>query len=231
MAGKRDKISNEMKLKYAKLCFENKLSKHAASRELGVSKSEVLGWVYRYREQGELAFLNTNKIKNYSEQDRQEAVQSYLNGEGSYREVAAKYGLRSESTLKKWVKMYNSGRNLSRKKTGGRHMKTSKETTLEERIRIVKDFIESGKSYGEIAEKYDISYQQVYGWVRRFTELGESGLEDRRGRRKIDQTPRNENEKLKIEIERLKHQLNMTEMERDLLKKVSELKRKARYHK
>ena len=73
--------------------------------------------------------------------------------------------------------------------------------------------------------------QQVYGWVKRFKELGEAGLEDRRGRRKADQEPRSEIEKLQIENERLKHELYMMKMERDLLKKVKELERKDLYRK
>lgn len=231
MAGKRNIIPDETKLKYAKLCFEKKMSKKAASRELGVSKSEILAWVYRYQEQGELAFLNTNENKVYPEQVRQEAVQSYLNGEGSFRAVAARYGLRSEGPLKQWVKMYNGGRNLLHKKSGECHMKTAKEITLDERIQIVKECLESGLRYGEIAKKHGISYQLLYVWVQRYTELGEAGLEDRRGKRKIDQMPRNEREKLQIEIKQLKQQLHTAEMERDLLKKVSELQRKDRYRK
>ena len=110
-------------------------------------------------------------------------------------------------------------------------MKTSRNTTKEERIQIVKECIANGCSYGETAIKHNVSYQQVYGWVRRFKELGDAGLEDRRGRRKVDQSPRTEVEKLQIEIELLKHKLYMTEMERDLLKKVGELERKDLYHK
>ena len=110
-------------------------------------------------------------------------------------------------------------------------MKTSRETTYEERVKIVRDCLANGKNYGEIAVKYNVSYQQVYGWVKRYTELGETGLEDRRGRRKVSQTPRSEIEKLQIENERLKHELYMMKMERDLLKKVSELERKDLYRK
>ena len=110
-------------------------------------------------------------------------------------------------------------------------MKASRTTTKEERIQIVKECIANGCNYGEAAIKYNVSYQQVYGWVKRFKELGEKGLEDRRGRRKADQEPRSEIEKLQIENERLKHELYMMKMERDLLKKVKELERKDLYRK
>ena len=110
-------------------------------------------------------------------------------------------------------------------------MKTSRNTTKEERLQIVKECIANDYNYGEMAIKHNVSYQQVYSWVKRYKELGESGLEDRRGRRKISQEPRSEVEKLQIEIEQLKHKLYMTEMERDLLKKVGELERKDLYRK
>ena len=103
-------------------------------------------------------------------------------------------------------------------------MTTSRKTTKEERLQIVRECISNGCNYGESAIRHGVSYQQVYGWVKRYRELGEAGLEDRRGRRKADQEPRSEVEKLQIEVEQLKHRLYMAEMERDLLKKVSEKK-------
>ena len=62
-------------------------------------------------------------------------------------------------------------------------MKT-RETAQEERYEIVKACIDSGLDYGATAEKYKVSYQQVYTWVRKYKELGKPGLEDRRGQRK-----------------------------------------------
>ncbi len=105
-------------------------------------------------------------------------------------------------------------------------MKQGRETTLEERIQIVRDCIVSGKNYGEMALKYQVSYQQVRSWTLRYEKLGEAGLEDRRGRRKKDQTPRTELEQAQIEIEQLKHKLYLAEMERDLLKKLEEIERR-----
>ena len=128
--------------------------------------------------------------------------------------------------------MYNNGEDFSqRKMSGGSRMKTSRKTTKEERIQIAKECIANDCNYGVSAIKHSVSYQQVRSWVQRYKELGEAGLEDRRGRRKVDQEPRSEIEKLQIENERLKHELYMTKMERDLLKKVKELERKDLYRK
>lgn len=105
-------------------------------------------------------------------------------------------------------------------------MKQGRETALEERIQIVKDCIASGKNYGKMALKYQVSYAQVRKWTLRFEEQGEAGLEDRRGRRKKEQIPRTELEQAQIVIEQLKHKLYLVEMERDLLKKLEDIERR-----
>ena len=105
-------------------------------------------------------------------------------------------------------------------------MKQGRDTTQEERIQIAKDCIASGKNYGEMAQKYQVSYQQVRTWTIRFEQMGEAGLQDRRGRRKKDQAPRTELEQAQIEIEQLKHKLYLAEMENALLKKLNEVERR-----
>ena len=99
-------------------------------------------------------------------------------------------------------------------------------TTQEERIQIARECIASGKNYSEIADKYQVSYQQVRTWTLRFEELGEAGLEDRRSQRRKDQQPRTELEQAQIEIEQLKHKLYLAEMENALLKKLNEVERR-----
>ena len=110
-------------------------------------------------------------------------------------------------------------------------MKQGRETTQAERIQIAKECIAGGKNYGEMALKYQVSYQQVRTWTLRFEKMGEAGLEDRRGRRKKDQTPRTELEQAQIEIEQLKYKLYLAEMERDLLKKLDEVERRDAFRK
>lgn len=105
-------------------------------------------------------------------------------------------------------------------------MKQGRDTTQDERVAIAKDCLENGSNYGETAIKYNVSYQQVYTWVKKFRELGEAGLEDRRGKRLAGQEPRTELEEARIKIAQLEHELYMAKMERDLLKKLDELERR-----
>lgn len=105
-------------------------------------------------------------------------------------------------------------------------MKQSRKLRWRNRIQIVRECIACGKNYGEMALKYQVSYQQVRTWTLRFEQMGEVGLEDRRGRRKKDQIPRTELERAQIEIEQLKHKLYLSEMENTLLKKLDETERR-----
>ena len=105
-------------------------------------------------------------------------------------------------------------------------MRKARSTTQEERLQIVRECLESRKNYGEMALKYNVSYQQVRTWTQKYEELGKAGLEDRRGKRKKDQEPRTDLEAAQIEIERLKHQLYLAEMENRLLKKLDEIVRR-----
>lgn len=228
----REKVTPEERTEAAKACVEGRMSAGEAARRLDVDESQVREWVFRYKAHGAEAFREQERNTVYSsELKAQEAVREYIKGNLSQREIAAKYGLRSTSQIRDWIKVYNSGRNFERQMSGGSRMKQGRETTQEERIAIVRDCLENGSNFGAAAIKYNVSYQQVYTWVKKFKELGEAGLEDRRGKRIVDQEARTELEKAQIEIARLKHELYMTKMERDLLKKLDELERRDAFRK
>ena len=105
-------------------------------------------------------------------------------------------------------------------------MTKARKTTFEERVAIARECIASGRNYGDLAVKYNVSYQQVYTWTKKYAEQGEAGLEDRRGQRTAQQQPRTPEEEMKIRIAQLEHELYMTKMERDLLKKLDEIERR-----
>ena len=227
----RGKGTVEERIEAAKACVEGRMSQSEAARRIGVDESSVRGWIARYKAGGVLAFKEQEHNTVYSDELKALAVREYLEGKGSLQEISAKYGLRSKSQLRNWIKVYNSGRDFNRKMSGGSRMKQGRETTQEERIAIVKDCLENGSNYGETAIKYNVSYQQVYIWVKKFKELGEAGLEDRRGKRIAEQEPRTELEEARVRIAQLEHELYMARMERDLLKKLDELERRDAFRK
>ena len=227
----KGKLTANQKIRIVKEYLAGSIGRISLARKYGISEWAVRNYITIYEEQGAAGFISNKQNKVYTTELKQKAVQAYLNGKGSLAKIAAKYGLRSDRQLRNWIKVYNSGRGFRYKMSGGRCMEEARPTTIEERIQIAKDCIANGGNYGETALKFNVSYHQVYQWVKKYKEKGDAGLEDRRGKRKKDQIPRTELEKAQIEIERLKHELYMTQMERDLLKKLDEIERREAYRK
>ena len=228
---RKTKRSAKEKVRIVRKYKDGGISLRGAAAEVGVGKATLQQWILQYEAEGAEAFLPDRRNRVYKPELKKRAVQEYLSGGGSLLEVSKKYGLWGEKQLRDWIKVYNAHGDFNsvRFSGGGSYMKQGRETTQEERIQIVKDCLAGGKNYGEMAMKYKVSYQQVRTWTLRYEEMGEAGLEDRRGKRKKDQVPRTELEKAQIEIEQLKHKLYLAEMERDLLKKLDEIERRDAY--
>ena len=161
----------EQQIETARRCLEGQISITVAARELGVDRSTIRAWVYKYREQGPSGFVPSRHNNHYSAELKRQAVREYLDGHGSLAEIAAKHRLRSSSQLKCWIKVHNSGKDFSRHGRGGSRMKKSKsvKTSQSERVTIVQDCIEHDYDYASIAKQYGVSYQQVYSWVKKIS--------------------------------------------------------------
>lgn len=230
---RKQKLPVGEKVALVQQCLVGELSVSEASRIAGADTESVRSWIAQFEAEGATGFLPQRKNCVYNAETKLNAVLDYLAGSGSLFDICKKYKIRHKRQLQDWIKVYNAHGDFNSTKFsgGGSYMKQGRETTQEERIQIAKECYASGKNYGEMALKYNVSYQQVRNWTLRYEELGEAGLEDRRGKRKKDQEPRTELEKARIEIERLKHELHKAEMERDLLKKLDEVMRRDAYRK
>lgn len=225
----RTKATPEEKIAIVTEYLSGRLSKKNAAKRAGVGLSIIRYWIRLYRQEGPLAFQQTENNRSYSPELKRQAVEAYLS-RGSLRSICEEFKIRSDSQLRKWIKDYNCGKNF-KNMSGGSRMKESRNTTQEERVQIARDCLESGHDYGETALKYGVSYQQVYSWVKKYTKLGIAGLDDRRGRRKVKQEARTPEEEFQITIAQLEHENYLLKMERDLLKKLEELERKEAFHK
>lgn len=104
-------------------------------------------------------------------------------------------------------------------------MTKGRKTTYDERIEIVQYCIEHENNYAETAEKYQVSYQQVYTWMKKYKDNGVEGLLDQRGRTK-PQSEMTELEILRAENRLLKAQNKRQKMEVAFLKKLDEIERR-----
>ena len=62
-----------------------------------------------------------------------------------------------------------------------------RKTTINERKEIVEYCLLHNRDYKGTAEKYEVSYNQVYTWVRKYDANGEDALIDKRGHHKLDE--------------------------------------------
>ena len=222
---KRKRIKAEDKIRIAKACITGTISLNSAADRLGVHQSVVDDWVRLYQTEGKESLHPRKENRRYDPAVKEAAVKDYLSGRGSLRDICRIYKIRNQIQLRSWIKVYNGHKDF-KKQTGGSHMTKGRETTQAERVAVAKACIANGKNYGEVAIAYNVSYQQARSWTLKYIEGGEAALEDRRGQRKAKQEPRTPEEELKIRIAQLEHELYMTKMERDLLKKLEEIERR-----
>lgn len=167
----------------------------------------------------------SHKNKKYSKELKLSAVQEYLAGKGSQQDVCRKYEILSTRQLRDWIKCYNGHKDIKERtaSTGEIYMTKGRKTTKEERVEIVAFCIAHGKDYGLTIQTYQVSYQQIYSWVRKYEEKGVEGLTDRRGKAKPE-SELTEADRLRMENKILQAKLKDKEMEIALLKKLRELR-------
>ncbi len=194
------------------------------SKANGIGHTTLARWVAAYRFHGIETFFDGNGNNCYSSTFKTFCVETVLKGTLSIDECTAKYGISDDSVLRRWISEYNANRELKdySPKQEVYMAEARRKTTIEERKEIVKYCIDHGRDYKGTAATYDVSYTQVYSWVRKFDANGEDGLIDKRGHHKTDDEV-DELERLRRENLRLKRQLQERDMTVELLKKVREL--------
>ncbi len=230
---RKSKIDSALKVELVERYLKDEIGIREAARTAGLSGSGTdtfRKWVNIYQNEGPCGLLEQAHNRCYPLELKLEAVNAYLCGEGSLLEIIKRYNIRSKKVLQDWIKQYNTyGEIRSRGSGGGSYMSKARKTTFEERLEIVQDCLVNDRNYGAMAIKYHCSYQQVRNWVLHYEEMGEKGLEDRRGKRAGSQPSRIAEEELRDKIAELERKNRRLQMENDLLKKVRELEMKNRY--
>ena len=163
--------------------------------------------------------------QSYSRKFKHSLVEQYRQSTESIELFAIKHGLRSHTQLKQWIIKYNES-NLKAYTPRKRDSKMSgRKTSFEERLTMIEELIQHDIDYNWVAEKYHVSYQQVYGWYQRYRKSGNNpeSLRDRRGKAKFKEEW-TEVDRLKAENRILKAKLQNQEMEIAFAKKLVEIR-------
>ena len=153
-----------------------------------------------------------------------QAVREYLDGKASYMDLMRKYKVSNGSVVSGWIKQYNSHGDFQDRKTGSEvYMAKGRKTSFEERQEIVAYCLAHETNYRAAAEAYDVSYQQVLNWVKKYNSMGVEGLEDRRSKAKPEERM-TEEDRLRAKVRVLEAQIYQQQMENDVIKKLIEVK-------
>ena len=225
---KRSPKSVSEKLELVLLHSEEGKSISWLARRHGVSNDTLSNWVRKYKEAGVEGLEESRRWMKYSKELNEKAVSDYLDGLGSLKDLTKKYGISDPRVLRSWIKSYTSGKELKATSRGMSRMKQGRKTTFDERVEIVNFTLAHEKDYQGAVEKYGVSCQQVYSWVRKFEKDGSNGLLDRRGKGLESKPKLTLEEELRLKIKQQEERIKYLEMENGLLKKLEEIKRRNR---
>lgn len=196
------------------------------SEKYNIGKTTLQQWVAKYRLYGIAAFFKVSGNSSYSSDFKKMCAEAVLSGQGSVDDIVARYNISSRAVLRGWIMRYNANRELKDyvPKREVYMAEARRKTTVAERKEIVEYCIKHNHDYKGTAGIYNVSYSQVYSWVKKYDVNGEDGLTDKRGHHRADDEV-DELERLRRENLRLKRQLEEKDKAVELLKKVKEFER------
>lgn len=220
------KVSVDDKTRAVKDYLTGKKSVSQICSELQIHKSTFDEWKRKYQLKGEEGLETIKRNTYYPQTIKLQAISDYQKGIGSLNQICNKYDISNNCVLRRWIKKYNGHKtSKSHNSQGDKHMTKGRKTSYEERVEIVSFCIENGENYQLAAEKYKVSYQQVYSWTIKYKQSGIEALVDRRGKRKTSEEL-TEAEKLASKVKLLEAENKRLQMENGFLKKLKEVERR-----
>jgi transposase-like protein len=224
---RRTKLSLEDKLDIIRRVQSGEKSVLQLVRKFGISHEQIYTYVNFYNKYGVKGVMTREKNTRYPIEIKVTAVQEYLNGEGSFNDIILKYNISSSSVLRHWIKSYKEGKLTTKSLPDSTKRKINKHKakkfTLDEKLEIVQQCVGNLNNYQATADQFGTSYQQVYTWVKKFSEDGVEALKDKRGKKQSK--PLTNEEKLIQKIREQEIQMRKLQAENEFLKKLDELER------
>ena len=168
--GRKSKYSADFKLMIIHEAETSGITK--TSKKYSLSDHTIRTWKFIYKYQGIQGLELIHSNNTYSKEYKASLVEEYQKSDEKLEEFAIRHGLRGRTQLSQWIMGYNESileDHRSGKRDSG--MKGRK-TTFDERLEIIEQLIRHGVDCNRVAEHYNVSYNQVYGWCRKYTERG-----------------------------------------------------------
>jgi len=224
-------FSYEERIKAVQLLLQYNKSYATVIRELGYpEKRTLVNWYEEYIENGDL-HRDFIKKPNFSEEERQKAVNYYLeHGKCVSRTVKA-LGYPSRPVLNKWINEF-APEQKKHCRSGGSLVKY----TREQKEQAVISLCSRNKSAREVANEIGVSREVLYNWKRQL--LNEGREQTMKKKDKVSNTSANsksecqitdlvaEKERLTKKVDELQKEVYRLQLERDILEKAAEILKK-----
>lgn len=195
------------------------------AQKYNISVNTLVKWRHRFELYGMEGLEIQIRNRRYSAELKVQAVQDYLSGQYSQYEIIDKYKIASRTQLKRWIDKYNGHSSFKSVNEGVRAMTKGRSTTWQERIDIVLYCMAHENDYRKTADQFQVSYHQVYQWLKKYEDGGQDALQDGRGRKKAAEEL-TEAEQQKLAMKKLEYENERLKAENAFLKKLQELQRR-----
>lgn len=194
-------------------------------KKLDISNPTLYHNYNRYIKHGIESLMPQKTNERYTSEFKKQLIDEHLVNGKTPKMIAVEYNMPSHTTVRRWIIKYTEGKeNKNYSPKPEVYNMKSRKTTLEERIEIVNYCLNNELSYKDTAERFNVSYSQVYNWIRKYREYGEPGLYDGRGKGKPAEILSTE-EELKLKVKALETRNKFLEMENETLKKKKQIER------
>ena len=214
---------NRLELLYGYQKTESGLKVYADMHH--ANQNTMTRWIRQFLLHGLARVCHRSFNHRYSLNTKIEAVKEYQAGFPGEK-IIEKYDIRSLSQLKQWSIQYNNDE--LKTKSRKRVRKMGRKVSFEEKCKIVQWVLDHDNDYQGATIQFNVSYQRVYSWVRKYHEAADSweALKDNRGHRKPQKAleEMTEKERLEAEIKRLKKINREMELEIAFAKKLVEIR-------
>jgi len=214
-------------MKAVNLYFKYGCSPAAVRRELGYpTKNTIKKWAKEFKATGTL-HERSHRLRHgskYSEEEKQAAVDYYVQHARNLRRSISVLGYPNRDTLRQWLdEALPDRRGLHSK----RRVQPNAEFTLEQKQAAVLDLGTRDGSAREVADKYGVTRAALYKWKNELLGKGRPVGERRKHELSEDKEALEAKvESLKEQVETLEKQVHRLRLEKDILEATAEVIKK-----
>src|SRR5699024_5724512 len=165
------KHSAEELERYIQMYIKHKMSYQKLKKSYGLLLNQpTFSYKVQKYQKHEIEGISSDTGNNrFSERFKDAVVGEHLELGVYIQELARKYNIPAKKTFREWIIKYTKGKDFRvYSEKSEVYTMTGRKKTDDEKLLIVKDYLDGDLTYAEIAEKYNVSYNNIYSWFQKY---------------------------------------------------------------